>query len=1297
MMVVQPYDALYARNSVIVTNGVVQVDPHKPFGVLIANFGKTPYRLSKNQVVGHLLPHPTAVLPSAISLADVLGVTVDSTEDDSSHKDDNPTAGTPENSSSDDKADDPPKIRSVDDLDLSHVDSTHRERLREMLRKFSPMWDGSLGEINTTQHHIDVTPGTRPLAQAPYRAGPRARQIEQAEVDRMLEAGVIEPSKSAWASPVVLVPKSDGSLRFCVDYRRLNASTIRDSYPLPRMDECIDSLGDATIFTTLDCNSGYWQIPVAPEDREKTAFVCHAGLYQYLRMPFGLTNAPATFQRTLDILLSSYKWRTCLVYLDDVIIFSKDVESHFKHVEEILTALQTAGVTLKLAKCDFFTDTVKYLGHVIRPGTLSVDDATKAALRKARYPRNQTELRSFLGLCNVYRRFIRDFAHTAAPLNALLKKGQPQELAPFGEAEKAAFRTLVEAVTSPPILALPKAGLPYSMDTDASEYQVGAALFQTHLDDERKPLGFFSRSLHAAEKNYSVSEKECLAVVWGVATLRPYLQGERFTIHTDHSALRWLMEIVDPSGRLMRWRLRLSEFDFEVKYKKGRLNTQADALSRLRTDGETTTEIDTDIPCFLLTDSSDGKEDSLDFLDLSYAEEDELLAVSAPTRDEQILTPVTREEFARHQLNDPFCVGIRSRINAGDRIPFKEDDSGVLVRVIEEHPQIVVPHELKPRVLHLAHYPATSGHPGGRKMYYTVRRDYYWPALAVDCYTTVRNCSECARERIQLRKNSKRMRLFPARRPLEEVSIDILGELIRTKRGNQYLLVITDRYSKLVRTVPLKRITAFSIAKAFVDHWVYVYGPPLSLLADNGKQFVARFFHEVCRILKIKNVFTTTYHPQTNGQVERFNRTMLAAIRHYLGDHPRDWDEYTHALTFAYNSQVHRSTQLAPFDLVLSRSPRSLSFEAKPDMTGVPEASFREQWLKRLEILMGTASKNLEKTQQRYKRDFDRRLGVPKRQPAKDGYVFVRKDHRDPKKGETHKLAPKASGPFRVIAVEKDTIVIEDGDNHERVSRDRVVPAPPPVSGTPPTRPARSQEQADVPLPRLKRQKADTQEDEQEDDLSSDDDIDEEESSEKEPVAARLRSRELGSEVDSTASSPRTKADEPQGTKRSSETDTRDHEVGSGSPRRFTSRDKSQAEIPLHKRLSASVLSPALATNRGLADLPQIPRQKPVRKKGIVQRTAIGGSPPPSGVGISAPPPQHGIPTEVASSGTATQRAASVSRQQGGKPHVTAYRGSVDRQSTRQKPPHLDGAVDDSTQEEGPTSSAIPPGVSANI
>ena len=485
----------------------------------------------------------------------------------------------------------------------------------------------------------------------------------------------------------------------------------------------------------------------------------------------------------------------------------------------------------------------------------------------------------------------------------------------------------------------------------------------------------------------------------------------------------------------MRWRLRLSEFDFTVKYKRGVLNTQADALSRLPTNGETSVEIDDEIPCYMvdfahelysdeelaqrgltlsenpaarlqkkLTQSNEpvaqgetllaqsendlfSAEEQPDFLEFEFAQGDSVLVASGKLLDEELLKAITREELADAQQQDRLCKDIRSQLTRGEGIPFAVDKSGVLIRTVNRDFQLVVPESLRPRVLNFTHHATLGGAPGGRKLYNTLRKGYYWPSMALDAYATVRNCAECARNRVKLRRKSSTLKLFPAQSPLESVALDILGELIRTPRGNRYLLVIADRFTKLVRTVPLKRITAYSVARAFVHNWIFVYGIPLDVLTDNGAQFASRFFADVCRILRAKLRFTTTYHPQANGQVERFNRTIKAALRHYIGEHPKDWDLYTDVLTFAYNCQVHSSTNYAPFELVLSRPPAQLAVGAIPKVSEL-YAENRSDWRARLSTVIENARTSLKKAQERYKRNFDNRLRLPARDP-KAGYYVV--------------------------------------------------------------------------------------------------------------------------------------------------------------------------------------------------------------------------------------------------------------------------------------------------------------------
>jgi len=312
----------------------------------------------------------------------------------------------------------------TDPVEEPHVHSSNvleglRPQVLALLEKHRALWSGHLGSIKATERLIELKPGYKPVRLNPHRMGPRTRELIKAQVDRMLKLEVIEPSQSEWASPVVLTPKPDGSPRFCIDYRQLNERTVRDTYPLPRMDDFLDSLGDAQVFSTLDCNARYWHIPLDEEDKPKTALTCHCGTYQCTRLPIGLCNAPATFKLAIDMILSKVKWQNVLVSMDDLIIFSADAESHLSHLDTVLTLLSKHGVTLKAQKCHLFTNEVEYLGHVVRPGRLSVDEKNLKAIKKASFPQTQTQLSSVFGRCNVYRRFTVDFAKTAKPLKDL--------------------------------------------------------------------------------------------------------------------------------------------------------------------------------------------------------------------------------------------------------------------------------------------------------------------------------------------------------------------------------------------------------------------------------------------------------------------------------------------------------------------------------------------------------------------------------------------------------------------------------------------------------------------------------------------------------------------------------------------------------------------------------------------------------------------------------------------------------------------------------------------------------------
>ena len=892
----------------------------------------------------------------------------------------------------------------------------------------------------------------------------------------MWDKGVIEPTNSEWAAPVVLAPKPDGKMRFCIDYRRLNAVTKKDTYPLPRLEDCIDSLGNAKWFSTLDCNCGFWQIKLNEEDREKTAFTSHAGTFQWNSMPFGLCNAPATFQRTLDILLSGYNWRSCLVYVDDVVIFSSTFDDHVRHVREVLTALRAGGLSLKLKKCTFFSPTVDYLGHVIRPGPLEVAEKNTAALKQAQYPRTQTELRSFLGMCNVYRRFVPNFARVSAPLNRHTSKNAPKELPSPTPEEVKAFKTLKDALTSPPVLRLPDPSKPYSVDTDACNTQLGCALFQADDEGVRHPIGFWSRSLTPAEKNYTASERECLAVIWAVQILRPYLEFKHFTLFTDHAALKWVMNLTDVSNsRLARWRMQLLSFDITIKYRKGAENTIADAISRLPTFGHTKIDPDLDIPCLLVGESlapapsrvrfSNRVDPSpWDAIDWDPVEEEPRNPAFAIDSDfssiafaiDAEVSTVTLDEVRHAQEDDDDCIAVRAGWEACEASPYVEDERGLICRrsPIDGALGVYVPQSLHPRVLYLAHHTPVAGHPGITRQYYTMRQQWYWQSMVADIRKVSINCHVCAQERVKLRAHQRPLKLFPAKYPLESVAIDILGPLHRATTGHLYLLVITDRFSKLIRVVPLKSITAFQVAKAFVTHCIVCYGAPASLLSDNGSQFTSKLFLHICSELKVRNAFTTTYHPQTNGQAERFNRTILAGLRAFVSEHPRSWPQYAELLTYAYNTQAHPSLGVSPFELVLSNPPPSLTMKRDESHENAPEARKQvEQFQAAVRKLAQTATKRLHSAQHKYKRNYDEKVR-PLHQPSTGDWIYIARELAT-EEGDgikrRHKLQSRATGPFKILDHDDHGVTIEYGDGTvEKINRDRVVRAPGPPTETNP-------------------------------------------------------------------------------------------------------------------------------------------------------------------------------------------------------------------------------------------------------
>jgi hypothetical protein len=434
-----------------------------------------------------------------------------------------------------------------------------------------------LTQTHIIEHEID-TGVEKPVAQKPYRLAYSEQEFVKQEIEAMLDKGIIRPSKSPWSSPIVLVPKKNNKKRICIDYRKLNQITEKDVYPLPNIDEILDSFNGAQWFSTLDMASGYWQVSVKEEDRPKTAFITKFGLFEFNVMPFGLCNAPATFQRLMNQVMSRYIGKFIVVYLDDITIYSKTFDDHIKHLKTIFETLRQAKLKLNKDKCHFFLPSIKFLGHVITRNGILPDEDKLIKVKNFPIPNNLRTLRGFLGLASYYRKFIQKFSDIAKPLNQLLQKGEKFN---WTQLQQKAFEKLKHYLITAPILQHPDFDKPFYLHTDASGIGLGAVLAQKDDDNKREyAIAYASRSLTKAEKNYSATELECLAVVWAVEHFHQYFGTNHFFVVTDHAALKWL-KTTELKGRRARWIIRLESYNYTILHRAGRKHNNADVLSRL--------------------------------------------------------------------------------------------------------------------------------------------------------------------------------------------------------------------------------------------------------------------------------------------------------------------------------------------------------------------------------------------------------------------------------------------------------------------------------------------------------------------------------------------------------------------------------------------------------------------------------------------------------------------------------------------------------------------------------------------
>ncbi|UYV80895.1 K02A2.6-like, partial [Cordylochernes scorpioides] len=758
------------------------------------------------------------------------------------------------------------------------LDESQKEKLRNLLKNYTDIF-----EFNKRKQFKDVNVKHRintgdhlPTKQRPYRVAPRERQIIQDEVNKMEKLDIIQPSESPWASPVVLIRKKDGSWRFCVDYRRLNKITKKDVYPLPRIDDTLDCLRGARFYSSMDLQSGYWQIDVEESDREKTAFITPDGLYEFKVMPFGLCNAPATFERMIDNLLKGLKWTICLCYLDDIIVFSDGFEEHLRRLQLVLNCLKKAGLCLNSKKCKFGAKTITVLGHEVSENGIRPDQEKIRAVHDFATPRSLKEVRSFLGLSSYYRRFIPNYAHVAQPLNDLLKKDSAFN---WNQEEQNAFEALKSALISEPALGHFDYSSPTEIHTDASNYGIGAVLVQIQKGKERA-IAYASRTLNKAEKNYSTTERECLAIIWAINKFRPYVFGQPFTIVTDHHSLCWLTNLKDPCGRLARWALRLQEFDVTVVYKSGRKHQDADCLSRSP---------------------------------LEYSED----------MEEDIPSIVTLQNFSEEQMNDQALRKIADQLQSTPNNTFVKIDNTVYRKNYDPMGKpwhLVVPRHLRQELLKNFHDSPTAGHLGFTKTYDRIRKKYYWPGMYRTVRKYVAHCSDCQRRKHQPQLPSGHLQPIPVPEvAFEKVGMDLLGRFPTSEGGNRWIIVCTDYLTKYAITKALPTSESMEVAKFFIEDVILKHGAPRELITDRGRNFTSSMISDLNNQCRITHQKTTAYHPQTNGLTERLNKTIADMLSMYVDVNQKDWDRILPFVTFAYNTAKQESTGFIPFFLVHGR------------------------------------------------------------------------------------------------------------------------------------------------------------------------------------------------------------------------------------------------------------------------------------------------------------------------------------------------------------------------------------------
>ena len=831
------------------------------------------------------------------------------------------------------------KINIADKVDLTNSDLSdkQKETVKSLLNRFSDVFAVDLSEIGCTNlltYDIRLKPNTKPIRRRPYKTGWKQREIIEKQVDEWVKCGIIKPSMSEWAFPCLLVnKKGTDKHRLCIDFRSLNSQSELPSYPLIDLEEFLADLGGSqksVYYTTIDLKSAYLQVPLSKRSQELCSFVCSKVQFSFVRAPFGLCALPLVFARLIDEVLRGTKHDFTQSFLDDILIYSSNFEDHLRHIQIVLERLRKAGLTVEPKKTFIARKEIVFIGYTFSKNGITTDPSN---IDKVKFPipKSVKDVRSFLGLSNYYRRFIRNYATITRPLNNLLKK----DISFVWSSEaQTAFDQLKEHLITSPILAFPDltSEEPLYLTCDASLYGSGHVLSQKQHDAVsgglmERVIAYGGRNFTETQQRYTVTERELLAVVFAVEKLDQYLRCKKFVIVTDHSSLQWLLSrsLSNINARLARWVLALSQYNFTVIYKAGPTIGNADSISRQQFNNA--------------------------HEDISFALEPYINALRSATDDKKVHVPrethihemaipglekFNMKNVRQAQQNDYWFGAllnyiIHNELPISKRFANKVLNSHQNYLVIdnllyhiwskdqstEAVQQLCITNEFKDLIWRAMHVVPTAGHLGITKTYTKLRNRYFWPKMAVQTAGYVQQCNVCAQANLSNTSKIPLKSLPVPTAPLENLHMDIL-RIATPSKGANYILVIICAFSKYVIARALKRKTCKSVAKAFFQHYVLVFGLPkrLTITQDNGGEFKGNFNQALQQMLDIENIFTTPYSPASNGMVERTNRTLISILCRYAMKEANKWAHYLPYAVLAMNSAISESTKVSPFEMI---------------------------------------------------------------------------------------------------------------------------------------------------------------------------------------------------------------------------------------------------------------------------------------------------------------------------------------------------------------------------------------------